>query len=144
MKRNQTLLHIRSRPHFLCAAEKDANFARVHRTKQSQFCMVGIVILDEGNFRLWQAALHQFFGHVIVNGEALVLWRGKVAEDELRQATLFARLPNAVNIFDGHVDLALRVVLGRWQHQPQIERRLASLARNFEHIIFRRINALGF
>jgi hypothetical protein len=86
-----------------------------------------------------------FSVHVIINGEALVLDGVDRSQKTscVRRSSL-RRLPNAVNVFDGQIDFALRVVLGRGQHQPQIESGLAALARDFEHIIFRRINALGF
>ena len=99
MQRNQPLLHIRARTHFLCAAEKDANFALAHRTEQREFCIVRIVILNEGDFIFRDAEIFQFVGHVTINGKTFVLRRGQIAKDKLRRAIIFGRLPNPMKCF---------------------------------------------
>ena len=50
MQRNQPLLDIGAGTHFLCAAEQNSHFACSNRTEQAQLRVVGIVILNEGDF----------------------------------------------------------------------------------------------
>ena len=65
MQGNQPLLHIRAGTHFLRAAEQDTDFARAHGTEQRQLRVVGVVILNEGDFVCRDAQPFQFVGHVI-------------------------------------------------------------------------------
>ena len=144
MQGNQPLLHIRSRTHFLRAAEQDADFARADGTEQGQLRVVGVVILNEGDFVFRDAQAFQFVGHVPINGKATVLRRGQIAEHKLRQTIILGRLPNPMNVFHGQIHFALRVIRQAGFHQPQIQRGLAAFGGDFEHVVFARINAAAF
>src|SRR5258706_12066279 len=110
MQSNEALLDVRSRTHFLRTAEKDANLAGAHVTKQRQLSRVRVVVLDESNVSAWHAKPFEFFRHVTINREPTVLGRGQVAKNHLGGSLRRCRLPDAMNVLDGLVDLPLRLV----------------------------------
>ena len=144
MQRNQPLLDVRARTHFLCAAEQDTDLACADGTEQRQLCVVRVVVLDEGDVGCGNAQPFQLVGHVIVNGKATVLRRGQIAEHQLCQTVVLGRLPNAVNVFHREIYFALRVVRQAGFHQPQIQRGLAAFGGDFEHVVFARVNPPAF
>ena len=144
MKRNQPLLHIGAGPHFLRAAEKNAHLARADGSEKRQLRVVRVVILDEGDFGCGNAQPFQLVGHVIVNGKATVLRRGQIAEDKLRQTVVLGRVPNAMNVFDRQIYFALGMIRHMRLHQPQIQRGLAALGGDFEHVVLARIDPPAF
>ena len=144
MQGNQPFLHVRPRPHLLRAAEQDADFARTHITEQRQLGNVRIVILNEGDFRVRDAEFFQLLRHVVIDGEALIFRRREVAKHELGGTLRFGFLPDVENLFDGQIHFALRFVrCGRF-HQPEIQSRLPSLGRDFQHVVFAGVNPAVF
>jgi hypothetical protein len=118
--------------------KQDADFARADGTEQRQLRVVGVVILNEGDFVFRDAQAFQFVGHVPINGKATVLRRGQIAKHKLRQTVILGRLPNAMNVFHRQIDFALRIVRQAGFHQPQIQRGLAAFGGDFEHVVFAR------
>ena len=144
MQRNQPLLDVRARTHFLCAAEQDTDFACADGTEQRQLRIVRIVILNKSDFVFRDAQAFQFVGHVAINGKATVLRRGQIAKHKLRQTIILRRLPNLMNFFHREIYFALRIIRQAGFHQPQIQRGLAAFGGDFEHVVFTRVNPSGF
>ncbi len=144
MQGNQPFLHVRPRPHLLRAAEKNTNLARAHITEQRQLGNIGIVVLNEGDFRAGDAELFQLLRHVIIDGKAPVFRRGEVAEHKLGGTLRLGFLPDVENLFDRQIHLTLRFVRCSRFHQSKIQSRLSSLRRDFQHVVFAGINAAVF
>ena len=66
---------------------------------------------------------------------------GQVAEDHLRAFGRRGFFPDAVHVGHRLVDLGSRVVGHVRHHEPQIERGLAALAGDLEHVVLARIDA---
>ena len=49
-------------------------------------------------------------------------------------------LPDFVNLVEGKIHFAVRVVAGRSAQEAQVERRFAAFTGNFEHVVFARID----
>ena len=65
----------------------------------------------------------------------LALGSGQVAEHELRQLLRLSVLPDAVDVVDAEIDLAVRVVRQVGVDDALIEAQLASVRGNLEHIV---------
>ena len=89
MQGNQPFLHVGSRTHFLRAAEQHADFPFAHGTEQRQLRIVGVVILNEGDFIFRDTKAFQLVGHVPINRKAPVLRRGQIAKDQLVKRSSF-------------------------------------------------------
>ena len=79
---------------------------------------------------------NQLLTHIVINIESAVILRGgKVAEYKLCSFCVGVILPDTIHIVDAGVDLAIRVIRQHRVNHSLVESQLASVIRDFEHII---------
>ena len=113
MQRDQPFLRIHAGAHFGRGSQQDADGAGVDLREQVGLLLVGVGVMDEGDFLLRDAAIDEFLFQVIVDGEA-----------RLQRQQLIRR--HAVQLFlrcAGNVGV---VTLGRFHQLADTIRFLAS------------------
>ena len=90
------------------------------------------------------ASRHQLVAHVFVNGEPLTAGRhGEIAEHQLRRALGRRLAPDAFDLGDGLVDLAVGMIGQTRAMEPQIEGGLPTIRRHQEHVVLTRVHLAG-
>ena len=120
VERVKTFLRIHSDAHLAGAADEDANLAVVHIIEKLVLFILGIGIVDKGDFLCGNAAQHKLTLYVVVDGDILSIFGGYcgfslltalrgcyVAEYELGHFVLLCALPNIVHIADALHDFAV-------------------------------------
>jgi hypothetical protein len=79
--------------------------------------------------------------HTVVNIEAFGIRRREIAKHKLGREFVARGLPEGANEIDGPVELGVIVRGGERVDQGHIERRLAAVAGDLEHVVFGRIHA---
>ena len=91
--------------------------------------------MDEGNFCFGDSAFDQLCFHVIVDIENARLGRRQIAENKLRTALRHGLLPYLKNFAHTDIDLAVRVIGQVGVDQALIQRQLAPVVGDFQHIV---------
>ena len=91
--------------------------------------------MDEGNFCFGDSALDQLCFHVIVDIENARFGRRQIAENKLRTALRHGLLPYLKNFAHTDIDLAVRIIGQVGVDQALIQRQLASIVGDFQHIV---------
>ena len=150
----QTVLHVRSCAHFRRAPDEHADFAFADLLEGVLLRLVGMRILDERDLLCGDAPFDQLVAQVLVNaiggiergelrlGEnvgllpvALALRGGHVAEHELRGLDGLALTVDAEHVFHATVHLAVLPIGKRRVDEPLIERDLAPVVGDFQHVV---------
>ena len=108
---NQSFLDIRSRAHFLRAAEENPNVARPYVPEKGAFRVVRVIILYEAHLLGWHSHRHKFVTQIFIDGKSLALgWRREIAKDQLGATLIRGFPPDAFDLDGGFVDLAFRKI----------------------------------
>ena len=135
VQRHKTLLHIGACSHFGRAAHQNANCTAANFSEKFRLAGIGVRFMDEGNFCFGDSALDQLCFHVIVDIENARLGRRQIAENKLRTALRHGLLPYLKNFAHTDIDLAVRIVGQVGVDQALIQRQLASVVGDFQHIV---------
>jgi hypothetical protein len=103
------------------------------------------MVLDELDFVRRHSERDQLGLDVLIDRQpaAFRLRSREVAEHHLGQPLLARRLPDAVDFPDGEIRLGLGMIRRSRTHEPQVERRLAALPGDLEHVVLLRIDEAG-
>ena len=161
MKGQEALLNVRARAHLLGGSQQDADFAAVHLPEQRDLVGVGLGLVDESDFRRWDAAPNEFAADVLVDaagerGFGAIIFSGyrrrvvvfvvsgmrgsvvrdrKIEEHDLGFARVARVVPDVENILDGGVDLAGRVVGECGVDESHIESSDSAVMCDTQHVV---------
>ena len=141
-------LHIRASAHFCRRSEQNAHLTLAYLCEKFRFLVFRFCIVDKRDLFGRHALFHQLLLDVLIHIErAITLWGRQVREDELCAVLLRRVLPDLIHILNTHIDLAFRVVRQCRVCKALIQRQLASVRCDLEHIIlfgFHHAAANGF
>ena len=100
--------------------------------------------MNERDFAGGDASSEQLRTNIVVDIESFRIGRGKVAKDELSRTLILSRVPNLDDAGDGKINLGLLVRHGAGIDEPHVERSFSTFARDLQHVVHRRVNALLF
>ena len=142
MHSDQAILHVGSGSHFLRAAHQHPHLAGTDFAEQFLLFRFRIRVMDKGDFLRWNAPGDQLRLDIIVDIEAAVIRRrGHIAEQKLRQFFLLPVLPDGEHLIHAGVYLASWIIRQHGVHQPLVKADLPTVRSDFQHVIYRRIDA---
>ena len=133
---DELLLAVGASAHALGAAQQDTHLTAPYFAKQIFLLYLALGVVDEGDLVFRNAQFQQFRANIIINAEgAVILWGGQVAEDHLRGALASGALPDLKHIFGALGGFAVGVAGEHWVDQPLIQRQLAAIVGDEQHIV---------
>ena len=140
MQCNQTLLHIKTSAHLGSRANQHADCTRFHFAAECVLFCGSVRIVNICDLVSRYTLGDQLIPNIVIRTETtavLACRRGccKVAEDKLCAFGRLAAFPCIEHVFHDHIELAARIVQQGRVSQPLIERELASVIGDSEHIV---------
>ena len=140
MQRNKAFLHIEASAHLGSRANQHADCTRFHFAAECVLFCGSVRIVNICDLVSWYTLGDQLIPNIVIRTETtavLACRRGccKVAEDKLCAFGRLAAFPCIEHIFHDHIELAARIVQQGRVSQPLIERELASVIGDSEHIV---------
>ena len=151
MLRCKQRLHVRARSHFLRAAQQDAHLTRAHLCEQLRLFLFVVRVMNERDLAGRHAVPDQLVPYIGIHAERcrlyrshavrhafdllLSLWRGQVAEYKLCPFGGCKFLPEPEHLLYRGIDLAARLIRQKRIDEPLVQRQLAAIVCNFQHIV---------
>ena len=86
------------------------------------------------------ATRHQLVPNIVVHIKAVRTGRAQIAENHLRGALRLCSFPNGKDPLHAGIRLAVGVIGQKWIHQALIQRQLAAIVRDAQHVVLIRGN----
>jgi len=131
----QPRLYVGASAHLLGAAHQHAN--RTAADFAEQLCLLGfrIGIMDKLYLLFGDAAHHQLVPNIVVHIKAVRAGCAQIAENHLRGALRLCSFPNGKDPLHAGICLAVGVIGQKRIHQPLIQRQLAAIVRDAQHVV---------
>ena len=127
--------------HLGSAAQQHTHLSAAHLGKKFCFFVLRVCIVDEINLLFGHTSVEQLGADIIIDIKAAIaLWRRHIAEDQLGQLLLLGVVPDAQDIVDAGIQLAVGIIGQRIVHEPLVKADLAAIRGDFQHIIHRGVN----
>lgn len=136
----QPRLYVGACTHFLGAAHQHANRTAADFAEQLGLLSFRIGIMDELYLILGDAARHQLVPNIVVHIKAIRTGCAQIAENHLRGALCLCSFPNGKDPLHAGIRLAVGVIGQKWIHQALIQRQLAAIVRDAQHVVLIRGN----
>ena len=131
----QPRLYVGASAHLLGTAHQHANRTAADFAEQFSLLSFRIGIMDELYLILGDAARHQFVPNIVVHIKAVRAGRAQIAEDHLRGALRLCLFPNGKDPLHAGIRLAVGVIGQKRIHQPLVQRQLAAIIRDAQHVV---------
>lgn len=96
--------------------------------------------MNKGNLFRRNTLCDQLILHIVINIESLLSGNRKIAEYHLSELIFLCIRPNGIDFINRQIDLGFRIIERIRIEKSWIKSDLSSVCRDFQHIIFRRIN----
>ena len=144
MQGDQTLLHVGADAHLLRRPQQDTH--RTFADPAEQLCLLGIGfgVVDVRDLVGGQALFDEVIPQVLIDAEFPAALRGRqVAEHQLGALAPCGSLPDLVHLVGTLHHLAFGIGQGGRVDEPQIQRSLAAVIGDAQHVVHARIDAVG-
>ena len=131
----QPRLYVSACAHFLGAAHQHTNRTAADFAEQLSLLSFRIGIMDELYLLFGNAARHQLVPNIVVHIKAVRAGRAQIAENHLRGALRLCLFPNGKDPLHAGIRLAVGVIGQKRIHQPLIQRQLAAIIRDAQHVV---------
>ena len=133
---DELLLTVGAGAHALGAAQQDTHLTAPHLAEQVFLLYLALGVVDEGDLVFGNSQFQQFRANIIINAECAVILRcAEVAKDHLRGALVSGAPPDLKHIFRALGSFAVGVAGEHGVDQPLIQRQLAAIVGNEQHIV---------
>ena len=133
---DELLLTVGASAHALGAAQQDTHLTAPHLAEQVFLLYLALGVVDEGDLVFGNTQFQQFCVNIIINAEsAVILWGGQVAKNHLGGTLVSGAPPDLKHIFRALGSFAVGVAGEHGVDQPLIQRQLAAIVGNHQHIV---------
>ena len=141
MRGHNAVLHIGPGPHFLGATDEHPHLPPAHLGKQLRLLRLGVGVVNERDLLLGNSLGDELRFYIVVDVEfAVALGGAQIAEHQLGPPDIRAVPPFLDDVLHTGIDLAVGVVGQQGILQPLVQRQLAAIRGNFQHIVLVRLH----